>query len=196
MPPSERRLEKIKAVAAKRQKDFILVLEDIHDPHNAAAILRTCDAFGIQEVWFVFDREKSYRPCHVGRKSSSSANKWLDFKVFSSTDACLTALKKGGYAVFATALTKGSKDVFGAKLTDKKVALAMGNEHRGLSEKLIAAATRVVYIPMRGMVQSLNVSVSAGIFVSEIARQRSRNPKKYRLSKKEAEKLAKKFAEK
>jgi tRNA (guanosine-2'-O-)-methyltransferase len=188
-----KRQEKIRAVVKNRQAGFIVVLEDIHDPHNAAAILRTCDAFGVQDVWFIFDKEKRYNPKRIGKSSSSSANKWLSFKVFNSTQDCLKVLKKSGYEIIATALTQKSKNLFKTKLLHKKIALLVGNEHQGLSELAIKSADKVIAIPMQGMVQSLNVSVTAGIFISEIYRQRQKGLKKYQLNPKAIRKLERDF---
>jgi len=188
-----KRQVKIKTVVKNRQAGFIVVLEDIHDPHNAAAILRTCDGFGVQEVYFIFDQEKRYNPKRVGKSSSSSANKWLSFKIFDSTQDCLKVLKKSGYEIIATAIHPKAKNLFKTKLLHKKIALLVGNEHRGLSEYAIKSADQIIALPMKGMVQSLNVSVTAGIYIYEISRQRQKDLKKYQLKPKAAEKLASDF---
>lgn len=169
---SDARRTKIEAVAAGRQSGLIVVLEDIHDPHNAGAILRTCDAFGVGEVWFIFDQEKPYNPRRVGKSSSSTANKWLDYRIFSSASAAAAALKRKKYASVATALDARAKDLYEMKLDRRGLALWFGNEHRGLSPYAIRRADRVALIPMRGMVQSLNVSVTAALVIAEVARQR------------------------
>jgi len=166
------REEKLRKVAQQRQAEFIVVLEDIHDPHNAAAILRTCDAFGVQDVWFVFVIEKRYNPRRVGKSSSSSANKWLSFRVFTSNEECGKELRKLKYESIGTVLADDTEDMFKMKLTAKKIALWVGNEHRGLSPAAIAQCDRRLLIPMRGMVQSMNVSVTTAICIYEITRQR------------------------
>ncbi|MFA6588587.1 MAG: RNA methyltransferase [Patescibacteria group bacterium] len=188
-----KRQKKIRTVVKNRQAGFVVVLEDIHDPHNAAAILRTCDAFGVQDVCFIFEKEKKYNPRKIGKSSSSSANKWLSFKVFNSTQDCLKVLKKTGYEIIATALTQKSKNLFKTKLLYNKIALLVGNEHRGLSDFAIKSADQILAIPMQGMVQSLNVSVTAGIFIYEIVRQRQKNINKYQLNPKSANKLERDF---
>jgi len=193
--PTKERAEKIKDVVAKRQRGLVLVLEDIHDPHNAEAILRSADAFGIQKVYFIFEKEKYYNPKKVGRASSSSANKWLDFEIFKSTKECLKRLKKDKYEIIATVLDKDSENLFETKLKDKKIAILVGNEHRGLSKTAIKMSDRKIIIPMAGMVQSLNVSVTAAIFLYEITRQRNPKMKKYLLKKREQNKLVKDFIE-
>ncbi len=193
---STKRLARFKNVAENRQAGLALVLEDIHDPHNAAAILRTCEGLGIQEIYFIFAQEKRYNPRRVGKVTSSSANKWLTFHIFSSTKECFTELKKQKYQICATILNKDAEDASRADLTAKKIALVVGNEHRGISPEVAKLADRLLYLPMAGFVESFNVSVSAALFLYEIARQRraspqrsTKNPTEYLFSAKEQKKL-------
>jgi tRNA (guanosine-2'-O-)-methyltransferase len=168
----EERLAKIKQVVSKRQ-DLIIVLEDIHDPHNAQAVLRSCDAFGVQKVYFIFDKESRFNPHKVGKLSSSSANKWLDYEFFTSTQDCYSKLKADGYTVVATALNDSAESMFDFGFSqNQKLAVVLGNEHRGLSEFAINNADITIMIPLFGMVQSLNLSVTAALFIFEITRQR------------------------
>jgi tRNA (guanosine-2'-O-)-methyltransferase len=178
-------------VVRQRQAGFIVVLEDVHDPHNAAAIMRTCDAFGVQDVWFIFDKEKKYNPKNVGKFSSSSANKWLTFRVFTSAAECAAELEKLGYHSVGTILDAKAEDFTNADLTNDKIALWVGNEHAGLSPAAAAACDRLLYLPMRGFVESLNVSVMTAICVYEISRQRA--GKKYQRSPREVTSLFKDF---
>lgn len=190
---TKRRMQKIKDVALNRQEG-IIVLEDIYDPHNAQAVFRTCEVFGFQTVYLIFEKEKRFNPKRVGRVSSSSANKWLDFKVYDSTKKCLKDLKKKGYEIISTVMTEDTESLFEAKIEKKKIAILLGNEHRGLSETAIALSDRKVMIPMSGMVQSLNLSVSAAIFISEVERQRhEKGIEKYLLPLKVRKKLEKDF---
>lgn len=172
--PTPERLAKLERAASLRQKGVVLVIEDIHDPHNAQAILRTADAFGIQHVHFIFEREKKYNPRRVGKSSSSSAMKWLDYTIWTSTDECLRALKKQRYYLVGTALVTKSVTLERANFKKPKLALMIGNEHRGLSETALALASQLITIPMRGMVQSLNASVAAAVTISELTRQRAK----------------------
>lgn len=169
---TEKRREKLMQVAKSRQKGVTVVLEDIHDPHNAAAILRTCDGLGIQDVRFIFSKEKKYNPKTVGKSSSSSANKWLDFILYSSTEVCLNELHKSGYTTFATALTDRAQSLYQTSFMDTNVAIILGNEHSGLSDIALKMSNKIVMLPLVGMVQSLNVSVTAAIFLYECVRQR------------------------
>ena len=189
------REEKLKKVLASRQQG-VVVLEDIHDPHNAAAIFRTCDAFGIQKVCLIFEQEKRFNPRRAGSLSSASANKWLDFEIFTSTKRCLNTLKRRGYHIIATALDEKAKPFRKAKFIKPKTALLFGNEHRGLSIEAIRLAHETVYISMKGLVQSLNLSVTAAICLAEMERQRSKKMAKnrYLLPKNEQKTLWKKWS--
>ncbi len=192
---SKQRLNKIKSVASRRQ-EVIIVLEDIHDPHNAAAVLRTADAFGIQKVWFIFDKQKKFNPRKIGKASSSSANKWLDFEIFDSTEKCFMNLKKKGYKIIATVLDEQAKSLYKTKLTRPKIALCFGNEHSGLSQTAIDKSDLHIYIPMQGFVQSLNLSVTAAVCLAEIFRQRQEMTKKFFLSTTEQKNLIRVWSKK
>ncbi len=190
---SPARLKKINEVASKRQSGIILVLEDIYDPHNAAAVLRTCDAFGIQEVYFIFENQKYFNPRKIGKVASASANKWLDFKIYRSSTECLRAIKRKGYKIYATVLDEKAKDISRAGFAnDKKIALLFGNEHAGLTARAVSMSDYKIYIPMRGFVQSLNLSVTAAIMIFEATRQR-RKSKYSKILEKDAKILNKSF---
>jgi tRNA (guanosine-2'-O-)-methyltransferase len=190
-----KRQNRLRDVAAQRQRGIIIVLEDIHDPHNVAAILRTCDAFGVGDVALVYEKEQYANPKRVGKSSSSSANKWLDFMVYRSSEACAAALTKKGYAIYATTLGMGAVPIEKANFAKEPIALVVGNEHRGVSDAMRQAAEVLVHIPMRGMVQSLNVSVTAAICLYELTRQWEASGKDFLLSAKEQKKLVKDFLE-
>lgn len=180
--PTKNRTERIRHVASQRQAG-VVVLEDIHDPHNAAAVLRTCEAFGFQKVFFIFEKQKKFNPRKIGKATSSSANKWLDFQMFDSTEKCLRGLKKQGYTTYATVLDRGAGSLFKTHFSRPKTALLFGNEHSGLSEKAAEMADKKIYIPMRGFVQSLNLSVTAAVCLFELSRQRQKRPAAFLLSK-------------
>ncbi len=166
------RQKKINKVMENRHQG-IIVLEDIHDPHNAAAVWRSADAFGFGKIYIIFDQEKVFNPKKVGKASSSSANKWLDFEIFKSTSECYKKLKEEGYKIYATVLDGEAKDLSLSDIrSQEKTAIVLGNEHRGLSQMAIEGADQKIYIPMLGMVQSLNLSVTAGILMWEYGRQK------------------------
>jgi len=167
----ETREEKIERVIAVRQEG-IIVLEDVHDPHNIGAVCRSAEGLGFQKVWLIFEREVAFNPKRVGKESSSSANKWLDFEVFKSTEEALNKLKAEGYEIWATTIGKKAKNLWKTKIRAKKIALMFGNEHRGLSKTATKLADHQLTIPMKGMVQSFNISVTAGLVLGEVSRQR------------------------
>lgn len=169
---TEAREQRIVAMQANRQAGFIVLLENITDPHNAEAVLRSCDAFGVGEVWFVHENVPGFNPKRVGKKTSGSANKWLTFKNWSSTGEALDELERLGYVTVGTVLAQDAETIYEARFPETKIALLLGNEHAGLSSPAIARVQRKLIIPMRGMVQSLNISVAAAVCIYEITRQR------------------------
>jgi tRNA (guanosine-2'-O-)-methyltransferase len=187
MVRSARRLEKIRQVLEKRQPGLTVVMENIHDPHNVSAVFRTCDAVGVMRVELLYTREKFPR---IGKKSSSSANKWLERRRHESVDECFRTLRNEGFLIYATHLGSGTVPLYELDLT-KKVALVFGNEHRGVSEEAAAKADANFQIPMVGMIQSLNVSVAAAVSLYEALRQRLASGMMNRggLSRKELEAL-------
>lgn len=168
---TEHRIERVERVVKQRQRG-IIVLEDISDPHNAQAVFRTCDAFGFQHVALIYSTQAPMIPDAIGHRSSASAHKWLDYETYYQTEDCVTSLKDRGYTLYATALTDKATSLFEATMTKQDVALMFGNEHTGLSPIAIEAADHVLQIPMRGFVQSFNLSVSAALVMQEVTRQR------------------------
>lgn len=184
---TEKRVEKIKWVLSKRQPSLQVVIENIHDPHNVSAIFRTCDAAGIPKVSLIYNLEKFPK---IGKKSSASAYKWIERKKFKSIEECYDQLRKEKFNIYASSLNSKAKNLFELDFT-KKTAIVFGNEHRGLSKEAEEMANESFYIPMYGMVQSLNVSVSAAITIYEALRQRSLKGQydKSELNKKELKNL-------
>ena len=194
--PTPERERLFRAVAARRQRGEV-VLEDIHDPHNAAAVFRTCDALGFQRVRLVFDKEAPFDPRATGKLSSSATNKWLDFETYGSVADCLADLRRDdGCEIIAAVADGGAESLFEADLTAPRLAVVLGNEQRGLSEEALALADRRLTIPMSGMVRSLNLSVAAALVLYEITRQRrAAGMERYRLSPAERDALARRLAE-
>ncbi|MBI5646012.1 MAG: RNA methyltransferase [Ignavibacteriae bacterium] len=168
---TDTRREKLAGVLRRRQHDAALVVENVWDPHNVAAILRTADAVGIQDVHLLYHVEKLPNVRRIGKQSSASANKWLSFHVHDSVEACVAALRAGGYSICVSHLTTRSVPLYEIDATGKH-AFVVGNESRGVSDELLAAADVVYHIPMMGMVQSLNVSVATAVTLYEVLRQR------------------------
>ncbi len=165
---TERRREKFERVLAGRRPDLTLVLEDIHDPHNVSAVLRSADAVGIMRVRLVYPAGEFPK---LGRKSSASASKWVQKTKHSSIRECYDALRAEGFTICATHLGKKAVSLYDLDLTGK-VALVFGNEHRGVSQEAAELADVNFHIPMVGMIESLNVSVACAVTLYEAFRQR------------------------
>lgn len=165
---TEKRTAKVEKVLRARQDSLMVVLENIHDPHNVSAIFRTCDAVGVPKVSLVYNVEQFPK---IGKKSSASAFKWVEREKYKSIEECYTELRSSGFKIYASALNENSVNLFDLNLTGK-AAIVLGNEHRGVSVEAAEAADETFMIPMFGMVQSLNVSVAAAVVLYEALRQR------------------------
>jgi tRNA (guanosine-2'-O-)-methyltransferase len=165
---TKRRINKIRSVIKLRQPSLTIVLENIHDPHNVGAIIRTCDAAGIPKVFLLYNVESFPK---IGKKSSASAFKWVEREKYKSVDECYNTLRENGFKIFASQVSEDSKDIYDLDFTGNS-AIILGNENRGISEEAAEHADERFIIPMYGMVQSLNVSVSAAIIIYEALRQR------------------------
>ncbi len=164
----ERRKNKVFKVLEQRQPDLTVVMEDIHDPHNVSAMLRSADAVGIMGVNLVYTTAKYPK---IGSKSSSSANKWITRRKFPSITECYGKLREEGFQILATKLDENARQLYEFDLT-KPTAFVFGNEHAGVTDEAASLADSTVYIPMMGMIQSLNVSVACAVTIYEALRQR------------------------
>lgn len=157
------RLRRIEEVARHRTDELVIVLERIADPHNSSAVLRSADAFGVQNVAAVVG-EHGFR---ASRGISKGTQQWLDVSRYEHSNACAKALKDAGYSIYAAAM--------GGELTLEdlhrvpRLAVVFGNEHRGVSPEMRAHADGTFSIPMTGFVESLNVSVAAAITMQALA---------------------------
>ena len=165
---TERRLERIRNVLQRRQKDLALILSNIHDSHNVSAVFRSCDAFGVPEVHLYYT--SSAFPV-LGRKTSASAGKWVEKFRHSDAKAMISGFRDKGYQILSTGFTERALPIIEYDLT-KPTAIIFGNEHSGVDPELRALVPDEVYVPMQGMVQSLNVSVAAAVTLYEAWRQR------------------------
>ena len=171
--PTQRRIEKFSRIANLRDLDAAVVLEDIHDPHNAAAAFRSCDAFGIQNVHLVFEREKPFNPRREGKKTSGYTNKWLDFHIHHGTEEAMEKLKTQGFTLIATRVDPTARPLPTFDLAAiERPAFVFGNEHRGISEMVERAADHLTFIPMIGLAESFNLSVSVSLVLYEYFSQR------------------------
>jgi tRNA (guanosine-2'-O-)-methyltransferase len=166
---SEQRLSKIKKVLKYRQNDLTVILENIHDPHNVSAIFRTCDSVGVKKINLLYHIEKFPR---LSNKVSGSGSKWVEFERHNIVENCFKQLKKEGYYILGSKVSDDAKSIYDIDFT-KKVAILFGNEHRGISEESEVLCDELIYIPMYGMAQSLNVSVAVSVTMYEVLRQRT-----------------------
>jgi tRNA (guanosine-2'-O-)-methyltransferase len=164
------RNERLTSVLNKRQMNLTVVLENVSDPHNISAVMRTCDAVGIQEIYIL----NSIIPLHKkwGVKSSSSASKWLTIHQFTDVQTCFEALRKNYDKIYTTHLISDAVDLYDMNLTEK-VALVFGNEHSGVTDELIGLADGNFIIPQVGIIKSLNISVACAVSVYEAFRQKT-----------------------
>jgi tRNA (guanosine-2'-O-)-methyltransferase len=162
------RRARIDEVVARRTRTLTVVMEAFCDPQNVNAVLRTCEAFGVQDVHAV---EGPMKPYDRNKKISQNADKWLDVRRWRSSAECLGHLREAGFAIYVTHLGEGSPPIERLPFAGK-VALVFGNERRGVSAEALALADARYAIPMRGFVQSLNVSVAAAISLAKAVERR------------------------
>jgi tRNA (guanosine-2'-O-)-methyltransferase len=167
--PTPERIEKVERVLSHRQADLRVVLEGVTIAHNASAVIRTCDAAGILYLDLIAPNPELLR---FNEAISTRADKWLEIAVHPAPAACLGPLKKAGYEIVATHLGRDAVPYTDVDLA-KPVALVFGSEAEGISDDCLAFADKVVRIPMLGMVQSLNLSVSVAVMLYEALRQRA-----------------------
>ncbi|MEO1051832.1 MAG: RNA methyltransferase [Bacteroidota bacterium] len=157
----------IDEVLAQRTRHITVVLEDIYQPHNASAVVRTCDCFGIQDM-HIIENSNDY---NVNPRIVHGASKWVDIIKYSESDdntkSCLSTLKEEGYKIVGTTPKKEAKSIHDLEM-DQKVALAFGTELTGLSDTALGMAEEMVHIPMFGFTESLNISVCAAISLNII----------------------------
>src|SRR6187431_923635 len=163
------RNERLTAVLNKRQPDLTVVLENVFDPHNISAVMRTCDAVGIQDIYILNDKIPPHKKW--GAKSSSSAAKWLSVHQFTDAKQCFTALRQKYSKILTTHLSTDAISLHDINFTDS-IALVFGNEHSGVSDEIRAMADGNFIIPQVGIIQSLNISVACAVSLYEAYRQK------------------------
>ncbi|WP_310560084.1 RNA methyltransferase [Flavobacterium sp.] len=160
---TENRKAKFLKVLENRTKHFTIVVEDIFQMHNASAVMRSCEVFGIQELNVIEERYGK----SIDKEIAMGAQKWVDIKTFDNVSNCIETLKNQGYQIIAT--TPHEKECL---LDDfdisKPSALFFGTERDGLSEEVLEKADGFIKIPMVGFTESLNISVSAAIIIQNL----------------------------
>ena len=166
---TEERSKRLNDVLDKRQPGLTVVLENVQDPHNISAVMRTCDAVGIQEIYILNTQIPKHKKW--GAKSSSSAAKWLTIQQFTDTKECFEELRKKFDKIYTTHLSSDAIGLHDIDFTGR-VALVFGNEHGGVSEETIALSDGNFIIPQVGIIRSLNISVACAVSVYEAFRQK------------------------
>ena len=163
------RTYRVNQVLAHRQNDITIVLENVFDPHNISAVMRSCDAVGIQEIYVL--NTKIPRHKKWGSKSSSSAAKWLTIHQFENSAECFKMLREKYERILTTQLSTDAVSLYEVNLT-VSTALVFGNEHAGVSDEIKAISDGSIVIPQVGMIQSLNISVACAVSLYEAFRQK------------------------
>ncbi|MDR3188226.1 MAG: RNA methyltransferase, partial [Prevotellaceae bacterium] len=187
---TEARVEQLQRALAERTRYITICLEDIFQPQNASAVLRSCDAFGVQDVHVVEQRNR-FVPL---RDVAMGSDKWLTLHKYGRQHgqplaAALARLRQGGYRLVATTPRKGATLLDDLDLRKGKVALMFGAEYTGLSDAALSAADELITVPMYGFVESLNLSVCAAIVLRQLAQKLRQQDLTWQLSDEEKEEL-------
>ena len=167
MPLLPRRFERLKSVLNKRISNLTVLIENVEKPHNLSAIIRSCDAVGVLEAYAIFNEGK----CLTFNSTAQGSQKWVQINQYKKVTRAINVLKKKGFKLYGTNLNPKSIDY---RECDFKgpTAFVLGAEKWGISEKAASLMDEHIHIPMRGMVESLNVSVAASALLFEALRQR------------------------
>jgi tRNA (guanosine-2'-O-)-methyltransferase len=186
------RFQKIKDILIKRQPDLTVVLDNVHKPHNLAAIIRSCDAVGISDIHGISSNEQKVS---VNLKSASGSNHWVNLHIHHFTPNVISELKQSGFSIYAANDSAKAIDYRKVDYTKPSV-IVLGAELDGISPETLDAVDEEIKIPMQGMVESLNVSVANAVILFEAQRQRLKVGlyEKCRLDKNTFEKLLFEFS--
>ncbi len=158
-------------VIEDRTRYITVVLEDIFQPHNASAVLRSCDCFGIQDVHIIENRNKY----NVNPDVALGSSKWLSMQRYNEQDnntrEALRNLKEQGYRIVATTPHTNDVELYDFDVTKEKAAIVFGTELTGISDIVKEEADEFVRIPMYGFTESFNISVSAALVLQHLAHQ-------------------------
>ncbi len=167
MPLLPRRYERLKSVLNKRMSNLTVLIENVEKPHNLSAIIRSCDAVGILEAYAIFNKEKYL----TFNSTAQGSQKWVQINQYKETTKAIKVLKSKGFKLYGTNLNPTSIDYRECNFKGA-TAFILGAEKWGISEEAASLVDEHIHIPMRGMVESLNVSVAASALLFEALRQR------------------------
>jgi len=166
------RIARIGEVAASRQLDLTVILENVHDPHNIGAVLRSCDAVGVREIFVLYtEPQLTEERLKIGKRTSAGARKWVDIHYFRDVHACFKKVRAGYGRILAAMPSDEATGLWALDLL-QPTALLLGNERDGVSAEARAESDGDFVIPMAGMARSLNISVACAVSLYEAYRQR------------------------
>ncbi len=177
---TEERKNRFSEVLKYRTKFLTVVAEDVFQLHNASAIVRSCEVFGIQELHLTEGRYGK----RIDKNIALGAQQWVDIHSHDNTKNCIDSLRDSGYLIVATTPAGETVDLEDFKLT-QKTALFFGTEKEGLTDQVLNSADRYLSIPMVGFTESLNVSVSAAIILQKLTSELRTSKLPWRLSENE-----------
>ncbi|MDP7063047.1 MAG: RNA methyltransferase [Planctomycetota bacterium] len=168
-PEAPRRLRRAEAVLRQRSGRILLVLERHTDLHNQMAVLRTAEAMGLVYVWLVDDAVQDQLPL-LKKSVTKGAHGWLEIRTFEDTAECIEALRDEGWSIWATDLSAEAVVASNVNLAPlpEKVAIVMGRESDGVSEEMLQAADKRIFLPMYGFTESFNLSVATGMLLQRL----------------------------
>ncbi|GMN04845.1 RNA methyltransferase [Croceitalea sp. MTPC5] len=177
---TERRKHRFEQVLAKRTNFLTVAIEDVYQLHNTSAVIRSCDAFGVQTVHVIENRFGK----RLDKNIAMGAEKWVDVHRHQTTTACIDRLKTDGYHIIATTPNENGNELSDVKVT-KKTALFFGTERDGLSGEVLKRADGFLSIPMQGFSESLNISVAAAIILQKLTKDLRTSSVQWQLSENE-----------
>ncbi len=180
------RRERFISILENRTKFITVALEDVFQLHNASAVIRSCDIFGVQEAHIIENRNRN----ELDKNISMGAQQWVDVHRYKDTTSCIKTLRKKGYKIIATTPHDDSVILPDFPI-EEKVALFFGTERDGLSAEVLKEADGFLKIPMKGFTESLNISVAAAIILQHVSEKLTKTNLLWQLT--ETEKLEKRL---
>ena len=177
---TDNRKEKFLKVLKDRTKHFTIAVEDVFQMHNASAVMRSCEVFGIQELHVIEERYGK----RIDKEIAMGAQKWVDISTYDSVANCIDTLKNKGYQIIATTPHENDCLMEDFDIT-KPSALFFGTERDGLSEEILRRADGFLKIPMVGFTESLNISVSASIIIQNLTNRLRNSDIEWQLTEEE-----------
>lgn len=169
---TEARDQLFKKVISNTQFDCTIILENVHDPHNIGAVIRSCDAVGIRKIYIIDTHENLIdRSFTKDMSTSTGVRRWIEVIKYTSVAEGVEDIRSHYDQIIGTHLGADSVSLYDSELSGS-VAIVFGNEHEGMSKELLGHCDQNIIIPQMGMVQSLNISVACAVTVFEVARQR------------------------